>query len=112
MIGSDQRVFAALADSTRRQLLTTLAGSSPKTATQLAREYPITRQGIVKHLEVLARAGLVQAHVDGRERRYVFQPESLEMVSGWIETIGKQWEDRLQRLKLLVEDENLNEERA
>ena len=42
----DVSVFAALADSIRRSLLLNLAEKSPKTATQLAREYPITRQGI------------------------------------------------------------------
>lgn len=107
MIGSDERVFAALADSTRRRLLTTLAQSSPKTATQLAREFPITRQGIVKHLDLLAQAGLVQTQTKGREKRYVFKPESLQTVSAWIETIGKQWEERLQRLKNLVEEDSM-----
>ena len=41
----------------------------------------------------------------GREKRYVFHPEALQAASAWIETIGKQWDERLQRLKDLVEDE-------
>ncbi len=94
MIESEDRVFTALADATRRRLLTRLAQSSPKTATQLAREFPITRQGIVKHLDLLAHAGLVQAQRKGREKRYVFNPESLQTASAWIETIGKQWDER------------------
>jgi predicted transcriptional regulator len=107
MIGSEERVFAALADSTRRRLLTTLAQSSPKTATQLAREFPITRQGILKHLDVLAQAGLVEAQTKGREKRYMFKPESLQAASTWIDTLGRHWEERLQRLKTLVEDDSL-----
>jgi predicted transcriptional regulator len=106
MIESEDRVFTALADATRRRLLTTLARGSPKTATQLAREFPITRQGILKHLDLLARAGLVQTQTKGREKRYVFDPTSLQTASAWIETIGKQWDERLQRLKDLVEDDN------
>jgi predicted transcriptional regulator len=107
MIEIEDRVFTALADATRRRLLTRLAQSSPKTATQLAREFPITRQGIMKHLDLLAHAGLVQVQTKGREKRYVFNPESLQAASAWIETIDKQWDERLQRLKNLVEDDNV-----
>ncbi len=107
MIEIEDRVFTALADATRRRLLTRLAQSSPKTATQLAREFPITRQGIMKHLDLLAHAGLVQVQTKGREKRYVFNPESLQAASAWIETIDKQWDERLQRLKSLVEDDNV-----
>ena len=103
----ENRVFTALADATRRRLLTRLAQSSPKTATQLAREFPISRQGIVKHLDLLAQAGLVQAQTRGREKRYLFDPSSLQTASAWIERIGKQWDERLQRLKNFVEDDSV-----
>lgn len=105
MVERDDPVFTALADSTRRQLLLTLAESSPKTATQLAQEFPITRQGITKHLSLLAKAGLVRAQPVGREKRYAFRPEPLHSVSAWIEAIGAKWDERLQRLKDLVEDD-------
>jgi predicted transcriptional regulator len=107
MIEIEDRVFTALADATRRRLLTRLAQNSPKTATQLACEFPISRQGIVKHLDLLAYAGLVQAQTRGREKRYLFDPTSLQTASAWIETIGKQWDERLQRLKDFVEDESV-----
>jgi predicted transcriptional regulator len=103
----EDRVFTALADATRRRLLTRLAQSSPKTSTQLAREFPISRQGIVKHLDLLAHAGLVQAQTRGREKRYLFDPTSLQTASTWIERIGKQWDERLQRLKNFVEDDSV-----
>lgn len=106
MIESEDRVFTALADATRRHLLTRLARSSPQTATQLAQEFPISRQGIMKHLDLLALAGLVQIQTKGREKRYIFDPQALQTASTWIETIGQQWDERLQRLKDLVEDEN------
>ncbi len=107
MIEIEDRVFAALADANRRRLLTRLAQSSPKTATQLAREFPISRQGIIKHLDRLSHAGLVQVQTKGREKQYVFDPHSLQTASAWIEMIGKQWDERLQRLKDLVEDDNV-----
>jgi DNA-binding transcriptional ArsR family regulator len=105
----EDRVFAALADSTRRQLLITLAEHSPKTATQLAQEFPISRQGIMKHLDLLVDAGLVQTHTQGREKRFVVVLEPLQDVNSWIVAIGKKWEARLQQLKALVEsDEDLD----
>ena len=107
MIVSEDQVFTALADATRRRLLTRLAQSSPKTATQLAREFPISRQGILKHLDRLSHAGLVQVQRSGREKRYMFDPEALQAASAWIETIGKQWDERLQRLKNFIEDESV-----
>jgi DNA-binding transcriptional ArsR family regulator len=105
MFESDAQVFSALADPTRRRLLLTLAEGSPKTATQLAQEFPITRQGIIKHLNLLAQAGLVQMQPIGREKRYSFRPEPLHSVSAWIEAIGAKWDERLQRLKELVEND-------
>src|SRR5215467_11360485 len=107
MIELEDRVFTALADANRRRLLTRLAQSSPKTATQLAREFPISRQGIVKHLDLLANAGLVRAQTRGREKRYLFDPTSLQTASAWIERVGKQWDERLQRLKNFVEDDRV-----
>lgn len=97
------RVFAALADPTRRALLATLAESSPKTATQLAGDYPITRQGITKHLDTLTAAGLVRARSKGREKQYSLDPEPLSAVAAWLDAIGSRWDQRLGRLKQLVE---------
>ncbi|HVO42776.1 MAG TPA: metalloregulator ArsR/SmtB family transcription factor [Aggregatilineales bacterium] len=108
MSDREGQVLAALADSTRRQLLTTLAENSPKTATQLAQAFPITRQGILKHLDVLTAAGLVQVRPKGREKRYWLAPEPLQSVTAWINAIGARWDERLQQLKDLVEsDEDL-----
>ena len=81
----EQSLFAALADPMRRGLLVNLAEHSPRTATQLAQEYPITRQGILKHLTILEDAGLVAVHQAGREKRYTLTPEPLEELEQWIE---------------------------
>lgn len=103
-----ERVFTALADTTRRQLLITLAEASPRTATQLAKGFKITRQGVLKHLDVLEEAGLVHVQPKGREKRYSLTLEPLQDVNDWIKAIGATWEARLQRLKDFVEsDESL-----
>lgn len=102
---NEQSLFAALADPMRRSLLVHLAEHSPKTATQLAQEYPITRQGILKHLTILEGAGLVAVHQAGRERRYTLTPEPLEDLEQWIENIAAKWDERLLRLKNWLEQE-------
>jgi DNA-binding transcriptional ArsR family regulator len=102
----DKPVFAALADPMRRELLNNLAAHSPKTATQFAAEYPITRQGILKHLNLLRDAGLVTVYQRGREKRYTFAPEQLSELERWIKEVEGKWDERLLRLKNMIESEN------
>jgi DNA-binding transcriptional ArsR family regulator len=98
-------VFAALADPMRRSLLANLAENSPRTATQLAGEYPITRQGVLKHLRILEEAGLVSVYQEGREKRYVLTPEPLGELELWIKELSATWDQRLLRLKAYIENE-------
>lgn len=86
-----------------------LAENSPKTATQLAEEYPITRQGILKHLDILEAAGLVAVHQKGREKRYTLTPEPLNEVDQWIKDLSAKWDERLLRLKNFIENEQPEE---
>jgi DNA-binding transcriptional ArsR family regulator len=104
-----QSVFVALADPMRRSLLINLAEDSPKTATQLAQEYPITRQGILKHLTILETAGLVAVHQEGREKRYMLTPEPLDELEQWVNAISAKWDERLVRLKAWLEQEQTDE---
>lgn len=96
-------VFSALADPTRRSLLQNLATNSPRTASQFAEEYPITRQGILKHLNILEDAGLVAVHQRGREKRYTLTPEQLGELESWLAELNGRWEERLLRLKAFAE---------
>jgi predicted ArsR family transcriptional regulator len=82
-----------------------LAAHSPRTATQLATEYPITRQGILKHLSLLEEAGLVAVQKKGREKLYTFTHEPLTELEQWIQEISALWDDRLVRLKAFIENE-------
>lgn len=105
---NQQPLFAALADPLRRSLLLNLAENSPKTATQLAQQYPITRQGILKHLMVLEAAHLVTVQQEGREKQYSLTPKPLDELEAWIETLSRKWDERLLRLKTLLEEEEGN----
>jgi DNA-binding transcriptional ArsR family regulator len=91
-------VFAALADPTRRAVLSSLSARPELTASRLAVELPITRQAVTKHLAALHRAGLVQARREGRETRYEVTPAPLEDAMGWMAEVGGRWDERLARL--------------
>jgi DNA-binding transcriptional ArsR family regulator len=106
---NEQPLFAALADPMRRSLLVNLAENSPKTATQLAAEYPITRQGILKHLDVLEAAGLVTVQQQGREKRYTLTLEPLSELDEWIKALSAKWDERLLRLKHFIENDEAGE---
>src|SRR5262245_42478878 len=108
MVREQQSLFAALADPMRRSLLGNLAEHSPRTATQLAQEYTITRQGILKHLTILEDAGLVTVHQAGKEKRYSLTPEPLAELEQWIADLGAKWDKRLLRLKTWLEQEQTN----
>lgn len=95
---SADAVFTALADPTRRLLVESLAGE-PSTATGLARDLPITRQAVAKHLTALRAAELVSAERLGRETRYSLRPEALREVSSWIDAVGSEWTRRLSKLE-------------
>jgi DNA-binding transcriptional ArsR family regulator len=91
------RVFAALSDPTRRQLLEWL-GDEVATATSFAERLPISRQAVAKHLSELSGAGLVSSRREGRETVFSVETEGLAPASEWIEQRAAVWEQRLARL--------------
>lgn len=96
------RQFAALADDTRWAILE-LLGIQPRSASDLARELPVSRQAIAKHLAVLEGAGLVDAVRDGRSLRYRAIGASLSALADRLDAIGRQWESRLERIARIAE---------
>ena len=103
MTESLDHVLGALADPTRRSLYERLAAKGPDTATNLAHGLPVTRQAIVKHLQVLAGAGLVDASREGREVRYAVEPDALDEAAAWMARAAEGWDRRLTRLRRHVE---------
>lgn len=90
-------VFGALADPTRRQLLSAIA-IQPATATELAIELPISRQAVVRHLSALSEAGLLERERSGRDVRYRVTPAPLNDAVSWMADVGWQWDRRLAAL--------------
>jgi DNA-binding transcriptional ArsR family regulator len=97
------RVFSALADPTRRQLLTALS-ATPATATELAGGLPISRQAVTKHLSALADAGLLERERVGRDIRYRVTPEPLTEAVSWMAEVGGSWDRRLASLQKAFDD--------
>jgi DNA-binding transcriptional ArsR family regulator len=97
------RVFAALGDKTRLALVAKLCSGEPCSITQLSEESKLTRQAITKHLGVLEKAGIVRSSHAGRERLFEFDPEPLEGLKEYLNSVSKQWDQTLSRLKSYVE---------
>jgi DNA-binding transcriptional ArsR family regulator len=95
-------VFGALADDTRRAVFVRVATGGQATASELARELPVTRQAVAKHLSLLAGAGLVESERVGRETRFHARGEALGDAIDWMATVGARWDDRLARLARLA----------
>lgn len=92
-------LFGALADPTRRLLLRRLGHDGPASATRLVEGLPVTRQAVVKHLRVLADAGLVRPERAGREVRYALVTARLTPGVAWLVDAGAAWDTRLDRLR-------------
>ena len=69
----------------------------------LARELPVTRQAVAKHLAVLDRAGLVEGGRQGREVRYAVRPERLDLAARSLARVASQWDQRLLAIKRIAE---------
>lgn len=95
------RVFAALADPTRRDIVARLA-ISDATVGQLAEPYGITVQAISKHLKVLADAGLVSQRRDAQRRPCHLEAEVFDLMTTWIERYRQQAEERFRRLDAVL----------
>jgi DNA-binding transcriptional ArsR family regulator len=95
------RVYGAIADPTRRTILTVLAAGE-NTVGGLARRFPISFNGVSKHIKVLERAGLVERRVRGREHRLRLRPEPLREATRWLEHYREFWDTRLDALEAML----------
>ena len=97
MTDSLSRVFAALADPTRRDLVARLS-LGDATVGQLAAPYNVTVQAVSKHLKVLQDAGLVSRAGDSHRRPVHLEADVLDLMTKWIERYRREAEARFRRL--------------
>jgi DNA-binding transcriptional ArsR family regulator len=90
--------FQALADPTRRAILARLASEGEVTVNELAEPFPMSVQGVSKHLKVLERAGLITKGRTAQLRPSRLEGARLKEVADWLDQYREIWEGRLDRL--------------
>ncbi len=102
MMNAGEGAFRALADPTRRAILSLLA-EEDMTIGRVAENFAMTRPAIKKHLGILEEGQLIRVEARGRERVNRFNPEGLRAVTGWLGELDRFWNLRLDRLKAEIE---------
>jgi len=107
------RMFSALADPTRRDIVARLAVGDA-TVNELAEPYDVSVQAVSKHVRVLEDAGLVSRSRDAQRRPCHLEPGVFDLMTKWIERYRREAEDRFRRLDAVLEqmDEEAPETRA
>ncbi len=97
---AENRVFGALADRTRREILQSLA-ERPRAVHEIATGFDVTRPAISRHLRILKDADLVDVSEAGRQNLYYVKTSTLRELEDWLNAF---WAKRLSKLKTLVEE--------
>ena len=104
---SEDTVFRALADASRRQLLDRLHSRNGQTLGELCQGLDMTRQAVAKHLTILEEANLVATRRQGREKLHFINPVPIsEIAERWIHKFERPHLDALSELKNILEGEN------
>jgi DNA-binding transcriptional ArsR family regulator len=96
-------LFAALGDPTRLALLHRLSDDGPASISALADRFSMTRQGVTKHLQVLADAGVIEGTRAGREHVWTLNPARFAEARRTLDAIARGWDDALERLRAHIE---------
>jgi len=96
------KVFAAIADPTRRAIFERLARSGELTVRALTDKAGVSQPAVSKHLGVLKLAGLVCDRHEGRQTHYSARPQGLTPLADWMSLYAAFWQDRFDRLEDLL----------
>lgn len=99
-------VFQAIADPTRRAIIGLIA-EAPVNVNTIAEQFDMSRQAISLHLKILSECDLLTVQQLGRERLYEAKLEKLSEVQEWVQQYEKLWSNRLHKLKIFLEQEQL-----
>src|SRR5580765_7477476 len=100
------QAFAALADPTRRAILDRLARGDEPAVTEIAAPFAVSLPAVMKHLDVLARAGLIERAKTGRTVHCRLRAAPMETAMQWLARYERFWTDRLEALAKYVEKES------
>jgi DNA-binding transcriptional ArsR family regulator len=90
-------VFQAIADPTRRAIITLIAVQA-MTPNALAEHFDTSRQAVSKHIKILTECELVKQELAGREIYYHFNPKKMKEIDKWLQPLRELWEDRFAQL--------------
>jgi DNA-binding transcriptional ArsR family regulator len=96
-------VFQAIADPTRRAILTLLA-TQAMTAGSIAAEFDSTRSTVSKHLQILTECGLLLQKEKGREVHYELVPQNMKEIAEWIKPFQRLWESTFSKLDDILKE--------
>ena len=94
-------VFQAIADPTRRAIIT-LVALQAMTPSAIAENFDSSRQTISKHIQILTECELLEQEQNGREIYYHFNPKKMKEIADFIEPFRKLWDDRFNKLETIM----------
>ncbi|HKD58658.1 MAG TPA: metalloregulator ArsR/SmtB family transcription factor [Hyphomicrobiaceae bacterium] len=103
--GALDRAFGALADPTRRAILERLTRADALAVSEIAAPFAVSLPAVIKHLDVLARAGLIARTKTGRTVRCTLTPAPMETAMQWLSRYERFWSEKLDRLAAFLEED-------
>ena len=100
-----QRLFYALAEPTRRDIIELLASNGQLSATDIFDNFAVSAPAISQHLRVLREANVVRVEKRAQQRIYRINPEAMSEIEGWVQQMTKQWNARFNVLDKILEGE-------
>ena len=95
------QIYGAIADPTRRAILAALSHGDIRVG-GLADRFPISFNGVSKHVKVLERAGLLERRIQGREHWLKLKPAALREASRWLDHYRIFWDERLEAMEAFL----------
>ncbi|GHC60622.1 ArsR/SmtB family transcription factor [Ulvibacter litoralis] len=100
-------VFQAIADPTRRTIITLVAASA-MTPSAIAENFEYSRQTISKHIQILTECEILEQEQKGREIYYQLNPDGMKQIADFIEPFRKLWDDRFNSLEAIMKQHQSN----
>jgi len=100
-----QRLFYALAEPTRRDIIELLASNGQLSATDISDNFAVSAPAISQHLKVLREANFVRVEKRAQQRIYRINPEAMSEIEEWVQKMTKQWNARFNVLDKILEVE-------
>jgi len=103
-------IFQAIADPTRRNIVSQLMHNPAKSITSLCENQSISRQAVSKHLKILVNANIVTTQQRGRHSLHTLNPQPLKEIAHWLKPYAELWDQRLDNLQTYLKEQQEGEQ--